>query len=276
MTSNPMDLRIVREMPRREVDAWGSHPAIAGDAGPWGDTTVALNRILIAPDAGHAFPPPPTPDTSLGDAIRYWAPALDLLVYRLGWLDPVVGLDRWRDAGEPVLDVPTLVLRRIYYEDGQLDLLHAWLLTGRAAVWAGQVAETVGAFSPVIRAPQPPDPHVVATAEERSMNNPLTGGSDPLHLGSHITVPVATHHEHDGAEMFRSSEDQRRAVLVLDSAAGWFAQLAGWGHDLPDLGDRSWHVEVVVRPAGSFGIFRRSRRTGMWFQGRHRSHQLGW
>jgi hypothetical protein len=37
----------------------------------------------------------------------------------------------------------------------------------------------------------------------------------------------------------------------------------------------SWRVDVVCQPLGWLGTFRRSRRSGLWFTGRHRWHELG-
>lgn len=271
-------LEVVRPDPPSEgEDVWeATPPSVGGDPGPWGNAFVALNRALVDPLGGHEFPAPPRPGSSHAHAIGYWAAALHLLIYRLGWLDPVVGLDQWQELGSPVEDIPTLLLRDIFLADGQLELLHGWLRTGPASTWATEIARTVGAGIPVLRAAERPDPELLERAELARTHNPLSGGSDSLHLGSHAMTAVDVDSEHDSAEMFRSSPGDRRAVLVLDTADGWAAQLAGWGAALPDISDRSWRVEVIVRPAGSLGTFRRSRRTGMWFQGRHRSHQLGW
>lgn len=56
---------------------------------------------------------------------------------------------------------------------------------------------------------------------------------------------------------------------------GWFRVLIEQGNSLPDFEGASWHVEVVCKPVGSLGTFRRSRVTGLWFAGPHRLHMLG-
>lgn len=48
-----------------------------------------------------------------------------------------------------------------------------------------------------------------------------------------------------------------------------------YGATLPSLGTGSWHVDVVVKPMGWLGTFRRSWVTGLWFQGRHLIHAAG-
>ncbi len=63
---------------------------------------------------------------------------------------------------------------------------------------------------------------------------------------------------------------------MVDSMTGWYRALAEDAATLPgDEADRSWDVEVVVRPVGSLGTFRRSSSTGLWYAGRHRNHVVG-
>lgn len=68
---------------------------------------------------------------------------------------------------------------------------------------------------------------------------------------------------------------RRRAVFVNDRADDWYATLADVASALPDLGNRSWHVDVYVRSVGFMGTFRRSRVTGLWLTGRHSLHMTG-
>jgi hypothetical protein len=63
--------------------------------------------------------------------------------------------------------------------------------------------------------------------------------------------------------------------LIVDDHVGWYRQLTTLGAQLPDLGNRSWHVDVVVRTIGFMGTYRHSRRTGLWFNGPHRLHEIG-
>jgi hypothetical protein len=75
--------------------------------------------------------------------------------------------------------------------------------------------------------------------------------------------------------LLRSAEKERRAVLMADSMIGWYRALALQGGALPALGERSWHVDVVVRTVGWLGTYRRSRVSGLWFAGPHRFHIHG-
>jgi hypothetical protein len=75
--------------------------------------------------------------------------------------------------------------------------------------------------------------------------------------------------------LIRTGPEQRRGSLILDSMVGWYRALIEAGDQLPAVGGRSWRVDVVVRPAGWLGTFRRSRTTGLWFSGRHRFHLVG-
>jgi hypothetical protein len=61
----------------------------------------------------------------------------------------------------------------------------------------------------------------------------------------------------------------------LDEAQAWYRQLLLHGRELPELGVTSWRIDVVVKPLGSLGTFRRSSRTRLWFQGTHTVHMAG-
>jgi hypothetical protein len=67
----------------------------------------------------------------------------------------------------------------------------------------------------------------------------------------------------------------RRAVLVVSSFPSWRRELGEFGAGLPDLGERSWRVEVFDRKVGFLGLLRKSRVSGLWFQGKHRVHAAG-
>ena len=67
----------------------------------------------------------------------------------------------------------------------------------------------------------------------------------------------------------------RRAVLIVNHLGSWRSDLQRAGEQLPELGDRSWHVEVFDRQVGNLGRYRRSRVTGNWFQGKHSVHLWG-
>ncbi len=68
---------------------------------------------------------------------------------------------------------------------------------------------------------------------------------------------------------------RRNAVLIVNSIGCWKHDLRNAGDKLPDIGDRSWHVDMFDRQTGYLGLFRRSRITGLWFQGKHSVHLKG-
>lgn len=103
-------------------------------------------------------------------------------------------------------------------------------------------------------------------------HDPFYGGSDALHLSTHTGreefVPSDT-------AMIHLDASRRRGVLVTDALSHWLADLEALGPKLPDLGDRSWRIEVFDRRVGCLGEYRKSRVTGHWFLGRHRIHEKG-
>jgi len=64
-------------------------------------------------------------------------------------------------------------------------------------------------------------------------------------------------------------------AVVMDQLRGDTGTTETRQVTLPDLGERSWHVDVFAKPAGWLGTFRRSRETGLWFQGKHSIHIKG-
>lgn len=213
------------------------------------------------------------------EAANYWETAVHLLYLLLGWADPGKGLQAWYRAGRPTTDARLRFLRDVYDSQGQLGLLarhlwerggphheqvlsecsqREWLATSRhseeflGSEWLRELETTF----PV----------------GRLRRDPYHGGTNPLHLW-HSVDP------HDGLARPESAmhlmPSDRRAVLTLDRATGWYRALCERGADLPFLGDRSWHVDVVVKPLGWMGTFRQSRTTRLWFQGRHMVHMMG-
>ena len=174
------------------------------------------------------------------------------------------------------MDDPRLrFISDLWVADGQLDFFAAWLWETPAIYNAERMEELTGHKRG--RGVVTTDPRWLEEVRARALTSgvqvPIGGGWDPLHLSVHSSAPLerAT----TGATLLRSGSDRREATLVLDSMAGWYSALAGHGNDLTPLGDRSWRVDVFVRPVGWLGTFRRSRETGLWFSGRHRHHVRG-
>jgi hypothetical protein len=198
-----------------------------------------------------------------------------VLIYSLGWARPDRGLEWWFGAGKPTHDDRRLELLDVYDVDGMLDLFAAWAWTSPQLAPVSALSDLTGYQDDNSRVV--PDGEWLAVQERAGAHlgilSPFGGGWDPLHLSAHCSGPLER--LSDGPRMLRSGRSRRTAVLVLDSMRGWYRALAELGSALPDLGNRSWHVEVVIRPLGSLGTYRRSRETGLWFAGPHRLHTRG-
>lgn len=102
--------------------------------------------------------------------------------------------------------------------------------------------------------------------------DPFYGGSNHLHLDFDCCLRGET----DIPPYARCTEvATRKATLVVGDFATGRDPLEAFGKTLlPEL-QRSWHVDVYDKGAGHIGLFRRSRVTGRWFQGKHSVHMQG-
>lgn len=241
----------------------------AWDTGiPW------MYRALASRMRGEPMLRPPRAGDDVFAACAYWTPLLHLLIYSFGWSRPDLGLKWWYDAGQPTDDDRLAFIADVWLADGDLDWFAAFLWSDR---WIAcrpfadlRHADRIGKRFVV------DDRWVdeqVREAELSETPNPLTGGSDPLHLTAHCDGPLEP--TDTDVVFLRSRRTTRQAVLSIPSLLGWYRHLTGQGETLPDLGTRSWHVDVFVKEAGWLGTYRRSRRTGLWFAGRHALHEHG-
>ncbi len=103
----------------------GSYSETAtGDSGPWARWLGLAWRMAAGPDGNHRRPPRPGPDSTLEAQMAWWAPALHLLCYGLGWTQPQAGLARWLEMGAPTDDPLVAAVGRWWGADIE-DLL-AW------------------------------------------------------------------------------------------------------------------------------------------------------
>jgi hypothetical protein len=226
---------------------------------PWEYPTRWLHRVLASPSGGEPLPALPTAGDRHEQGIGYWTCLAYLLRYSLGWTDPGLGLKWWYRNGKPTDgDVRLGLLSEIWDRDGQLELFLA----------------QVGA-----------NPHEDAQAAKRWLAAqreiaaaaswpPFGGGSDPLHLAGH-RFPEWPDAAESTTALLRTDKQTRSAVLIMDTYVSWYRLLDSAADQLPLIGDRSWHVDVVVRPVGWLGTYRRSRVTGRWFSGPHHLHTRG-
>ncbi|WP_146220442.1 hypothetical protein [Geodermatophilus normandii] len=251
---------------------------LIGDSGPW---TWALPTLVQAVNDPRGPWSPPTAPWKSGtrsdgvpiDPIAFWAPLTTLTWGMLGWVRPDLGVQRWIAAGRPT-DTPQLSVLDRWWGDDALALV-SWAQTSHSLdKYSRLIHERTGTgavATPVVTA-------VRARPEWRSM---LDGG-DALHLG-HVLEHLLGIEAADGGhpQLGRLVHDlptgtDRDAHLVLDTYCGWYGTLARLGAGLPSRPDgRSWQVHVTVKPLGYLGTYRRSRKTGRWFAGRHQHHILG-
>lgn len=246
-----------------------------GEQAEWGWAIPVLYDTLNAPTSGRPFPRPPSSPADFQLALGYWAALMHMLVYAFGWARPDRGLKWWYDAGKPV-DEPRLeLLRDVWEADGQLDWFAAWLWSCPEHPYRTELARVTGAS--VSDSPALSDKtlieRAVAAAESSGIPNPATGGYDALHLSGHCVGPLEE--ARTTPTLLHSDTNDRRAVLIVDSMRGWYSALAAAAADLPDIGDHSWYVDVIAKPVGFLGTFRRSRQTGLWFAGKHSVHVRG-
>ncbi len=225
---------------------------------PWCRYIPQLHRLLADPSTIDQFPSV-TREMSLDEACAVWETLHYLLKGLLGWDDPGAGLVHWYAAGQPVDDSPLLALAsRIWGRGGLIDDYAAWTWTGERAVRL---------------APHPDWWREYMSGPPRRGHNAYFGGYNPLHLGHSDEFG----YDEPDCEQAQLNYDKasRRAVLIVNHLGSWRRDLQRAGEQLPELGDRSWHVEVFDRQTGYLGLYRRSRVTGNWFQGKHSVHLWG-
>ncbi len=272
----------VRRLPFRPLGDLGEAEFDAASEGcgsqlEWGQNTALAFQALWVPRPCAVMPAAPSPGADHYAAIAYWAPLMHLMAFSLGWTRPFQGLRWWYDAGQPTDDPRLALIADVWAADGQLDWFTLWL-GGHDPDWRpwfDGVAEPGDNFvthRPTSRA----DGWLAAlrAASERSQSaEPLVGGSDPLHLGYHWAGPLQPSSQ--ACTLVHGPPGAAAASFTAEVGQGWYRKLAEHGSTLPPIGERSWHVEVVVRSLGYLGTYRRSRRTGLWFAGKHRFHEKG-
>lgn len=188
----------------------------------------------------------------------------------LGWHCIPAGLAWWYEKGRPDLGDPRLRLALERWNTcGELDWFAAreWESRGQSILGLGDEPWEVAGYEPgpgwwtEFKSRRPFAPHP-----------PYGGGTNPLHLGHSDAVGEAR-----GRVARTGTHDvgTRQAVVVVGGFASWRRELRAFGGGLPDIGDRSWRVDVFDRRVGWLGTYRRSRVTGHWFQGRHSIHAAG-
>ena len=209
--------------------------------------------------------------------VAYWSALLHLLVYGLGWVRPDRGMKWWYDSGKPTVDRTLRFVTRVWEADGQLDWFAAWLWSTPSLLSPELVSDATG-YALAAHSPLPADDRWLRArrteADASGVSAPVShGGGDPHHLQDHIAGPLQD--VTGKALLLRTSAADRRAVLFLDSMVGWYRALATTSRSLPKLSAHSWRVDVVVKPVGWLGTYRKSAESGLWFTGHHSVHIQG-
>jgi hypothetical protein len=244
----------------------------------WTSLIPLLHQTLANPEGPHAWPYYDRA-SELEEACCYWTAAAYLCVVLLGWEDLGLGLRRLLKSGTPPRPSPHLdLLLQVWNDRSQLGLLGLWAWeqsprfrgrTTRDDDWPKRSAETfLGEEWHQHFSRQFPEHGGVFR------HDPYHGGYDPLHLSMHLGGAFDTF-EDDPPLLLQRAPEQRRAVLLLDRMNGWMNALCSATSALEDVGPRSWHVDVIVRPVGWLSTFRQSRVTGRWFTGTHTVHMMG-
>jgi hypothetical protein len=241
----------------------------------WTHRITALHRMLANPSGE-----PPFKIWRNSKIVReesYWEALNYLLRMLVGWTDVGRGLARFYESGFDTMGDPRLAaVQRLWNDRGQLDLYADWLWSGGVAQrYVGTVSRPDLEDGYVSRHDPGPEfwhrtDHV--RSENGSSSPWIESGTNPHHLGHSWPAagePAGTGHigitDHSGGS----------AAILLPAMAGWYTALDGLASELPDRGGRSWRVDVVAKPVGWLGEFRKSRTTGLWFLGRHRVHEMG-
>lgn len=255
-----------RKMGREDsVDAYS---ALGGQL-EWFWSVPGVFRALASPSTNELVPAAPREVDPHEHSCGYWTALHYLLLHRLGWAKPDLGLQWWYDAGKPV-DDPTLALvAEVWDRDRNLDAYLVWLLRHRPRFLSKQSEweQNAPALTPKWgRWLEATDAAVQLTATHH-----LIGGKDPLHLTFHS----GSTGRDDAAALAVIDRTARRAVFLSDDMNGWYFGLEDVARRELGAGYGGWRVEVHVRSVGFLGVYRRSHQTGLWFVGRHRNHSPG-
>ena len=231
-------------------------------------------HALASPLTGQLVPAAPETRDPHQQALGYWGALHYVLLHRMGWARPDRGLRWWYDAGKPVDDPTLSLISEVWDRDGNLDAYLGWLLQGQP-VFLGSEPQSSAEW-PSAREPLAPNwarwSAAVRSAGELPGSVYFQGGWDPLHLSGHSGEAGVSD---SNSTISMISRADRRAVYLTNSMDAWYHDLQRKAKNLPDISPRSWHVDVIVRPVGFLGTYRRSSHTGLWFTGRHRNHSAG-
>ena len=231
----------------------------------WGRWVPAMWQAVADPQGRHLWL---GDGEDLMDEVVGWAPAVHLLAYSLGWPRIDLGLARWMGGGRPPLDERFALLDQMLGE--RIIELAAWFATSSVAVdlvrsvaFATRTKLDLAGWrqgGDFVNGPVP---------------SPFGGGGDPLHLFWHTRCAIQPY-EVPVPPLLLRDDSTHRACLILDVYQGWYRALARTTTVLAPVSSRqTWTVEVICRPVGHLGLYRRCPYTGRWFAGSLSAHLLG-
>lgn len=238
---------------------------LVGAEWKWGWAIPHMYRALHASGIGNPMPAAPTRTTDLFDALGYWNALQHMLSFSMGWARHDRGLRAWYDAGKPTGDDRLALLAAVWDSDGSLDPYVWWShehIEDNASILGKEVRER----------------DVLSEVWGRRLRSWAAPGCSPMspdqkHLeGIHASGPME---RGQGEVRWHPDHQARRATLVVDDARGWLRALHQLGDELPLHRKGAWRVDVVAKPIGFLGTYRRSWETDLWFAGSHRVHLMG-
>lgn len=246
-----------------------------GEESRWLANVPLMYRALAAPMAGGEFVKVPETGEDFFESNRftYWGSLLHLLGFSFGWNYPALGLEWWVANKQPLDDPRFALIEHVWVADGHFDQFCAWLWINPGICMTGH-----GFADPDITLRSPKSRQWFVAAGKRSTEwSPFGGwdGSlDPLHLAGHISSLESI--DPDRIQLFLDPSGEPQGTMVAPTLRGWSAFLRDseiLQRDHPS--GRSWRIDVVVKPVGWLGTYRRSRETGRWFSGPHSLHIVG-
>lgn len=253
-----------------------------GGESRWLANVPLVYQALVAPMAGREFIRAPQRDEDFFDSNRfaYWGSLLHLLTMSFGWRYPALGMRWWVDQGRPAEDDRLALISQTWAADGQFDafLAYIWQIPSRSWPYFSLGPGYPDVYSDGIRLP---DAESLAFQEwiretETKFEGLTVSG---LHLeAGHIDWLVSSDSDasESGCVLALDVSGEPRGALIAENLSGWYRFL----HQseilqAPHPSGRSWRIDVVVKPVGYIGNYRRSRETGRWFAGPHGLHIVG-
>lgn len=216
------------------------------------------------------------------EAVRsLWNAILQVSVTSLGWPSPALGFLHWREAGYPVADPRFEMFARLLGDDLDTHTAEVLSFLFDKNLWGRNLTEAEEHVRDSVLTHARPAwlDRFATTKPDVSRPSLSWGGTDPLHMQVHVPIIGLSWlgiPADDVTDQTDTYIGDTHAMLMLGDYAAWYHKLDNFGASLPQRPDRrSWRVDVVVKPVGWLGTYRRSRLTGRWFSGPHSIHEWG-